>query len=120
MARMATESGLSPASRVGKLSWRVTAERRSCRHGEPPRRAPPLQKADDGGREMRRRAVPPVGIVDDVGAIERGAEDGSLRHLSAIAAADAAVVDGGDRIVLQRIVRMLDREGRTAGQADAG
>src|SRR5262245_43484441 len=37
-----------------------------------------------------------------------------------MAAAHATVVDGGDRIVLQRIAGRLHRQRRTAGQADAG
>ena len=56
----------------------------------------------------------------DVGAIERGTEHRGLRHLAAIAAADATIVDRGDRIVLQRIVGVLDRQRGAARQADAG
>ena len=84
------------------------ASRRRCRK--------PITDAAQPGHE----AVEPGRIVDDVGAIERRAEHGSLRHFAAIAAADAIVVDGGDRIVLERIVGVLDRQRRTAREPDAG
>src|SRR5438876_6383884 len=69
-----------------------------------------LQETDDGGAHPGESAVPAAGIDDDVGAIEGGAEHGSLRHVAAIAAADAGIVDCRDGIVLERIVRLLDRE----------
>ena len=56
--------------------------------------------------------------MNDVGAIERRAKHRRFRHLATIAAADTIVVDGGDRIVLQRIVGMLDRQRWAAGQTD--
>ena len=37
-----------------------------------------------------------------------------------MAATDASIVDGGDRVVLQRVGRRFHRQRRAAGQADAG
>ncbi len=58
--------------------------------------------------------------MHDVGAIERGAQDGGVRHLPAVAAADAALVDGGDGIFLQGIVGVLHAERRASRKANAG
>ena len=57
---------------------------------------------------VRRPTDPRRGIMDDLGAIERGTERRRLRDLAAIAATDATLVDRGDRIVLQRIVGIFD------------
>ena len=84
--------------------------------------APALQPADHHARRTRRQQPGPArdGIEHHVGAIERRAQHGGLGHLAAVAAAHAAVVDGGHRILLERIGRALDRKRRAAGQADAG
>ncbi len=71
-------------------------------------------------RSARHEAVPAARIVDDVGAIEGRAQHGGVRHLAAIAAADAALVDRRHRIVAQRIVELLHRQRRAAREAHAG
>src|SRR5271166_647102 len=81
--------------------------------------AAPLQSADDSLAPSRESPVPAGGVEDDLGAVERGAEDCGLRDLAAIAATDAGVVDGGDRIVFERIVCVLERQRRAAGKAHA-
>ena len=43
-------------------------------------------------------AVPAGRVVDDLGAVERGAQHRRMRHLAAQAAADAAVQHGGHRV----------------------
>ena len=109
---------------VGRQRDREVAMAASCpcsaRSGTPAGLAAALQPADHGAAQRGHEAVPAGRIVDDVGAIEGRAEHRRLRHLAAIAAADAALVDRRDRIVPQRIVGLLHRERRAAGEADAG
>ena len=95
---------------------------RSCQRleREPPAVAAPLQPADHAHRDRRLEHVPAARIVDDVGAIERGAEHRGFRDLAAIAAADAGIVDRRNGIVAQRIVELLHRQRRAAGEPDAG
>jgi hypothetical protein len=53
-------------------------------------------------------------IVHHIGAVETRAEHGRIGDFAAIAAADAALVDAGHRIVAQRIVELLQRQRRAA------
>src|SRR5688572_20707689 len=102
------------AMAVGRRVSRVGEERAasiaSSGQPQPPTAAQALEDADDGGAHACDRAVPAGGIDDDVGAIEGRAEHGCLRNVAAIATADAGIVDRGDRIVLQRIGGLLDRQ----------
>src|SRR5262249_26255659 len=79
-----------------------------------------LQPADDLCTHAGKETIPTGRVVDNIGAIKRRTENGGLGALSAIAAADTIIVDRRHRIVLQRIVRVLDRQRRTAGESDAG
>src|SRR6185312_11238572 len=83
-------------------------------------RAPRLEPADHGGADARGESLERARIVHDLGAVERRAQHGGFRHLAAIAAADARVVDGCDRIVLQGVAGALDRERRAARQPNTG
>src|SRR5437763_16455478 len=58
--------------------------------------------------------------MDDVGAVKGWAEYCGLRHFAAITTTDAVVIDSRDRVVLERIIGMFDRQRGTAGQPDAG
>ncbi len=82
--------------------------------------APALQEADHGAAHAVEEAVPAARIVHHVGAVEATAEHGGVRHLAAVAAADAVLVDMGDRVVAQRIVERLHRQRRAAGEPHAG
>ena len=76
------------------------------------RRATTLQKTDRHGAQALDSSIPSR-IDDDVGPIKRRAEHGRLRHLAAIAAADARIVDRRDRLVLQRsAVCLTDNDGQ--------
>src|SRR6478735_2165802 len=87
---------------------------------DPPSRPPALQGADHAPPDAVEASFERGGVGNDVGAVEGGTQYGRVRDLAAMAAADARVVDGGDRIVLQRITGRLHRQRRAAGQADAG
>src|ERR1700722_3327306 len=101
------------------FSPREKGKRTVLRKGDPARFAASLQPADDALAQTREAAVPAAGIEDDLGVIERRAEHRGLRDLAAIAAADASVVHGGDRIVLERGVGVLQRQRRAARETDA-
>ena len=58
-------------------------------------------------------------VLDDVGPVERGTEDGHVGDLAAVAAADATVVDMGHRVVAQGVRRGFDGERRAPGKPDA-
>ena len=75
---------------------------------------------DDSGAEGRQAAFPACRVVDDVGAVEAGAQDGGVGDLAAVAAADAGLVDAGHRVVAQRVVKTFEGQRGAAGQADAG
>ena len=109
--RIRTHRGLFPAGEGGIAV--------SCRKGDR-RFAAALQPADHALAQPRQAPIPAARIVDDVGAIEGRAEHRRFRDLAAIAAADAAIVDRGDRIVLERIVGVLHRQRRAAGEPDTG
>src|SRR5467141_749439 len=87
------------------------------KHG---RRATALQRGDDASAHAIERTDPPRRILDDLGAIERGTQHGSVSDLTAQAAADAIVVHMCDGIRPQRIWIGCDRERGAAGQSDAG
>src|SRR6185436_21095574 len=95
--------------------------RLSCQRLErrTPAITPPLQPADHGHRNPGFEPVPTGRIVNDVRAIERGAEHGGLGDLAAIAAADAGIVDRRNGIVAQGVVQLLHRKRRAAREADA-
>src|SRR5215471_17436574 len=61
------------------------------------------QPTDNGRPQVIQHPVPPVGVLHNLGAKERWAEDGGMRHLAAEPAADAVVVDVRDRIDFERI-----------------
>src|ERR1700736_4836758 len=79
----------------------------------------PLQRADHDRAHTRERAIEEGRVVDDRGAVERGAQHRRVRDLAAQPAADARVDHLGDRILAQRIGIGRDRERRAAGEADA-
>src|ERR1700731_4343225 len=123
MASTATQIGRSVVYRVGVgVPERSFMMPQSASVGEDDtvRLAPALQETDHRPAQSGHKAIQPGRIVDDVGAIERGAEHRGFRYLAAIATADAIIVDGRNRVVLERIVGMFDRERRTAGQPDTG
>src|SRR5689334_2569704 len=101
MAKMAIVSGLSVASWVLMLTVAFTVLS-SVRKSDARIGAAGLQPADDRSADSRHEPVPTCGIEDNVGPVERGAENRSLRHLAAIATADTAVVDRSHWIVLER------------------
>src|ERR1700745_3044450 len=106
IARMAIDSGFSRGKRwIAGASASIVA---TSRKHNPPRLAPVLKPCDQCAPQAGNEAIPPRWIEDDIGAVERGAQHSGLRYLAAIAAADAGVVDGGDRIILERIVGMLE------------
>src|SRR5437870_8975837 len=114
IARIAMVIGLS-RSRGRAASIRAFSAKNNAAH------IPPLLEIpDDGAAQTRERAVPPCRIVDHVRPIEGRAEHGGFGDLTAIATADTGIVDRRHRIVLQGVLGVLDRERRTAGQADAG
>src|SRR3569623_3628971 len=65
-------------------------------------RAPRLQPTDHASADPREEALERTWIVHDLGAVERRAQHRGFRHFAAIAAADARIIDGRDRIVFQR------------------
>ena len=79
-----------------------------------------LKRANHGAAELGLELVPPACVLHDLGAEERGAQHGRVRHFTAQAAADAVVVDMRHRVHLERVGRILDCERRAAGEADAG
>src|SRR6516162_5279016 len=118
MARMAIDKGLSRGKRwIAGASASIVATSRKL---DPPRLAPALKPSDQCTTQVGNKAVPPRRIENHVGPVERGAQHRGLGYLAAIAAADAGVVDGGDCIILERIVGMLERERWATGQPDAG
>src|SRR6516164_6966770 len=98
----------------------MIARSTSVRKNDARRLAPPLQIGDHRAPQSSDEAIEPGRIVDDFGAIEGRAEHGGFRYLPAIAAADAIVIDRRYRIVLERVVGMLERQRGTAGEADTG
>ncbi len=100
------QSYLSFSSLVYDRSDETQARRASRRRCRKPMTA--------ASRTRATPAIPPRRIVDDIGAIEGGAQHGGLGDLAAIAAADAGLIDRGDRIVFQRIVGMFHRQRRAA------
>src|SRR5882672_7055989 len=52
-----------------------------------------LKFSDHGGAQFVHQSIPSGGILDDVGLVERGAQDRRVCDLPAIAAADAAIRD---------------------------
>src|SRR5689334_1924012 len=106
---------ISPAAGSWVPSGRMMAGS-GIGEGQPAGFAEPLQDADRLTADAVEETDPAARIVDGVGAVEGGAEHGGVRHLAAIAAADAALVDMGDRVVAQRVVERFDRQRRAAGQ----
>src|ERR1019366_8272775 len=78
------------------------------------------EPADDFLPQTEQRAVTPIGVANDLGAIKRRAQHGGMRHLAAQPAADAGIDDGRHRIAAQRIGRRLHRQRRAARQTNAG
>src|SRR6185437_5585164 len=105
--------------RVVSIAGRGAVATFMSRERDLPAGAPALQPADHSRAQARHCALHARRIVDDVGAIERRAKHRRVGHLAAIAATDATIVDRGNRIVLERIVGVLDRERWAAGQTDA-
>src|SRR5262245_26265092 len=70
--------------------------------------------------QPRYESVPPAGVLDDFRPVKRRAQHRGVRVLAAQAAADAAVDHRGDRVAAQGIRVVLDGEGRTAREPDAG
>src|SRR5208282_525179 len=121
MAITATQIGRSAVNLLGVRGRSfMTPRPASVREGDPVGLAAALQEADHRAAQTGDEAVEPGRVVNDVGAVERRAEHSGLRHLAAIAAADAILVDRRHRVVLERIVGMFDGERWTAGQPDAG
>src|SRR3984885_5007551 len=118
-ARVCRRASLIRRASPATFSPREKGKRTVLRKGDPARFAASLQPADDALAQSGEPPVPAAGIEDDLGAIERRAEHRGLRDLAAIAAADASVVHGGDRIVLERVVGVLQRQRRATREADA-
>src|SRR5262245_6760337 len=116
IARIATEIGLLPMGTMG-----VSAFMRSDPSAErdPASVATALEKTDHRGAHACQEPIKDRRVMNDVGAIKRGTEHRGFRHLTAIAATDAGVIDRCDRIVLQRVRGVLHRQRRAAGQPDA-
>ena len=57
------------------------------------------------------------GVVNHVGAVEAGAKHGGIGYFAAVAAADAGLVDRGNRVIAQRIVRCVSTH--SDGQPDS-
>src|ERR1700684_2438295 len=81
--------------------------------------APTLQEANYRAAESGNEAIEPSRIVNDIGAIERRAEHCRFRNLAAITAAHTVIIDGRDRVILERVVGVFDRERRAARESDA-
>ena len=63
-------------------------------------RAAALQETDHRPAHAGQEPVAAGGVVDDVGAIERGAQHGGMGHFTAVAAAHAAAFHVRDRVFL--------------------
>src|SRR4051794_16326304 len=107
MAKTATVRGLSVASWFLRLAIPLTVVS-SVREDSTRVGLPSLQPAYDCGAHASHPSVPFRGIEDNVGPVEGRAQYGGFGHLTAVSTTDAAVVDGCDRVVLQRIVSMFD------------
>src|SRR3954470_21269765 len=79
-----------------------------------------LQVADDGAADALAQAVPAARVGDDLRLVEGRAQHRGVRDLAAQAAADAGVEHSRDWVGTQRVGVGLDRQRRTAGEADAG
>src|SRR5262245_13691629 len=79
-----------------------------------------LAPADDPAAHAVEQPVQQVGVLHDLGAEERRAQDRRVRHLPAQPAAHAAVVDVRHRIDLERVAGILDGERGASGEPDAG
>ncbi len=71
------------------------------------RGAAALQGADHGSSNAGQDTVHPDRIFDDVGSVERRAQDGGVRDLPAVPAPNTGIVHHGDRIVAQLFPSML-------------
>src|SRR5437773_10366 len=85
-----------------------------------PRRSDSISLVNCRSTDFVKEFVPPGGVLNDFGAVERRAEHRRVRVLAAKAAADAAVDHRRHRVAAQRVGVVLDGEGRAAGEADAG
>ena len=105
-------------SRMGLASAIVTPP--APAQSDADRRRSAAEQAHEPRRDRQLQPVPARRIADDVDLRKRGAELRRVRDLPAQAAADAVVVDVGDRIGAQRVLVRLEGERRAAGEADAG
>src|SRR5450631_3330692 len=69
--------------------------------------------------QRRAHAIPRVRILDHLAAVERGTQRRGMRILAAQPAPHAAIDDGRDRIDLQRVAALLQRQRRATRQANA-
>ena len=81
---------------------------------EPAPVTPLLKGADEEIGDPGQETVPRSGVVDDVNSVERRAQDSRVCDFATIAAADAAFVDGGHRVIAQRVVQRLHGKRRAA------
>src|SRR2546427_7307833 len=84
-----------------------------------PRRSDSISLVNCRSTDFMKELVPPSGVLDHFGAVERRTEHRGVRILAAKAAADAAVDHRRHRIAAQRVWIVLDGERRAAREADA-
>src|SRR3972149_4354850 len=79
-----------------------------------------LQPSDDRPAQTIEQPVPGAGVLNNLGAKERRAQNRGMRDFAAQPASHAAVVDVRDRVHLERVGCRLHGQRGTARKPDAG